>query len=291
MSSSPLRPLAEADAEQVATLFVESFGAARAVDAEEIRTWLRNEELRPEWMRVLERDGRVAGYGDIWVDDVVQLDVAAPGHWDVFVDWAEEEARARGVPAVRLFFPDGHELTEVARRRGYAVWRSSYTMEIGLTERPQPSPPPGFAVRPYRATDEPLVRAALNEAFADDPSFGEPLSESNFREFNLKARGFDAALWPLAFDGDELAGFVLAYDQHGGDTSLGWVGTLGVRKAWRGRGLGSFLLETAFALLHDRGLRRVGLGVDTENVTGALRIYERAGMMPVFRGDTWAKRV
>lgn len=291
MSSSRLRQLEPRDAEQVAALFRASFGEARAIDAEEIRSWLGNAELRPEWLRVLEEDGRVVGYGDIWIDDVVELDVAAPGRAEVFVEWAEQEARARDKPSVRLGFPEGHELTALAEQRGYARWRSTYTMEIELASRPGAALPEGFTLRTFRDDDEPAVRAALNEAFADDPSFSGPLSESNFREFSLKARGFDPGLWSLAFDGDELSGFALAYDQRGSDTALGWVGMLGVRNRWRGRGLGSALLQTAFALLYDRGLRRVGLGVDTENVSGALRIYERAGMRPQHRSDSWVKHL
>ena len=56
MSSSLLRPLRTDDAERVAALFDEAFGAERTVDAEEIRSWLRNEELEPDWLRVLEAE-------------------------------------------------------------------------------------------------------------------------------------------------------------------------------------------------------------------------------------------
>ena len=72
-----------------------------------------------------------------------------------------------------------------------------------------------------------------------------------------------------------------------GEPGLGWVGILGVRSPWRRRGLGDALLRASFAALYERGLRRVGLGVDTENVTGALRLYERAGMRAVRRTDSW----
>src|SRR5829696_3115923 len=110
-----LRPLRDADADGVARLFRQSFGEARPLDAEEIRTWLRNEALRPEWLRVLEIDGRVAGYGDVFVqNDEVALDAAAPGYWDVFFAWAEEEARSAGAARVRIFLPAGHELAAVA---------------------------------------------------------------------------------------------------------------------------------------------------------------------------------
>jgi mycothiol synthase len=285
----PLRPLRSEDAEAVARLFVDAFGVARPLDAEEIRSWLANEELKPELLQVLEVDGRVVGYGDLWLEgDVVTLDVAAPGHWETFFDWAEERARVQAVPRVRAYFPAGHQLAAVAGARGYRLARSSYTMEIDLAVPPVAAVmPEGLALCPHRrGRDEEQVRLALNEAFADDWHF-HPVSRANFREFYLKARGHDPALWLLAWDDGELAGFVLASVQRVGEPGLGWIGTLGVRPAWRRRGLGEALLRSAFTELHARGLRRAGLGVDAENVTGALRLYQRAGMRVVRQADNW----
>jgi ribosomal protein S18 acetylase RimI-like enzyme len=68
------------------------------------------------------------------------------------------------------------------------------------------------------------------------------------------------------------------------------VNELGVRNPWRRRGLGLALLRHAFAELGRLGADRVGLGVDAENVTGALRLYERAGMHVTRRYDTWELR-
>jgi mycothiol synthase len=288
VSSSLLRPLREDDAEDVAALYARAFGEARPLDAEEIRSWVRNEELKPEWLCVLEVDGRLVGYGDIQiVDDAVELDVAAPEHWDTFLDWAEETARVRQSVRVRVYVPEDHHLRDVVERRGYRLWRSSYTMETSLDDPAPAAPPEGIELRPYRPSDdEKRLRAALNDAFADDPFFHR-ISVASFREFYLKARGYDPSLWLLAWEGEELVGFALAYSEHAGDTELGWIGSLGVRTAWRRRGLGEALLRATFCELHTRGLRRAGLGVDTENVTGALRLYERAGMRPVRRGDNW----
>jgi len=283
---SELRQLRAEDAEQVAALFVAAFGEARLLDAEEIRSWIDNKELKPEHLRVLEEDGVVVGYGDIWVeDDEIALDVAAPGHWEPFLDWAEAEGRARSV-ATRAYFPAGHELEQIVAPRGYRLTRSSYTMEIDLDAAPQATLPDGLALRSYRDDDLETLRAALNESFKDDWHWHE-ISPSNFNEFYLKQRNYDPSLWLLAWDGDELAGFVLATPERVGDPELGWIGTLGVRPAWRRRGLGEALLRAAFAELFARGRRRVGLGVDTENVTGALRLYERVGMRPILQNDNW----
>jgi ribosomal protein S18 acetylase RimI-like enzyme len=69
------------------------------------------------------------------------------------------------------------------------------------------------------------------------------------------------------------------------------VGTLAVRPRWRRRGLGEALLRAAFAALYERGRRRVGLGVDAENVTGALRLYERVGMRVIRQSDNWVREL
>jgi ribosomal protein S18 acetylase RimI-like enzyme len=65
------------------------------------------------------------------------------------------------------------------------------------------------------------------------------------------------------------------------------VGTLGVRREWRRQGLGAALLQRAFVALYDRGLSTIGLGVDAENPTGALGLYERAGMRKLRQSDNW----
>jgi ribosomal protein S18 acetylase RimI-like enzyme len=237
---------------------------------------------------VLEEGGRVVGYGDIWPQgDELALDVAAPGHWDVFFDWAEDEARRRGVGCVRVQVPHGHPLADVAASRGYEPWRHSLTMEIVFDEEPVRLPlPEGLQLRPYRDEHEPALRASLNEAFADDP-FWHPVTPSGFQEFYVGARGFDPGLWFVAWDGHELAGSSLAYPERSGDRELGWIATLSVRRRWRRRGLGEALLALSFAELYARGLRRAGLGVDANNVTGALRLYERVGMRQVRRSDNW----
>lgn len=289
-SAVTFRKVRESDADEVVALYRTAFGDAKRIDAQEIVSWLRNPELKPEWFRVLEVDGRLVGYGDIWIDnDEVALEVAAPGHWQTFLEWAEDTARAEHLSRVRVHSYAGHELADVAESRRYRLWRFMYTMRIEFSDAPPQEPrlPRGIQVRAYRQDDVDLLRAALNEAFATDQFFHEA-SPSNFREFYLHARGFDPSLWLLAWDAAELAGFILAFPERAGDLTLGWVESLGVRPRWRGRGLGESLLRAAFRELHARGLRAVGLGVDAANDTGALRLYERVGMLVERQGNNWA---
>jgi ribosomal protein S18 acetylase RimI-like enzyme len=67
------------------------------------------------------------------------------------------------------------------------------------------------------------------------------------------------------------------------------VSVLGVRRPWRRRGLGRALLLHSFRALRERGKPRVGLGVDGSNPTGAVQLYEAAGMRVVRRFDHWEK--
>ncbi len=89
--------------------------------------------------------------------------------------------------------------------------------------------------------------------------------------------------------GDEVAG-VLAQlpEAHG---RLGLDRLVGVRPAWRGRGLGLALLHESFRRFRRTGETTVALGVDAENPTGATRLYERAGMRVLWQADVWQKEL
>jgi ribosomal protein S18 acetylase RimI-like enzyme len=273
-SAVVFRPLRECDVDEVVSLYASAFGDARPIDSQEVISWLRNPELDADSLRVLEVDGSIVGYGDLWAaEGVVALEVAAPGHWQTFLEWAEEAARANQASRVRVLSYGG---------RGF-------TMQIEFNESPPdtPNPPSEIQVRAFREQDAERLRAGLNEVFAQDPFFNQ-VSLGHFREFYLRARGMDPSLWLLAWDDAELAGFVLAFPERAGDANIGRVESLGVRAPWRGRGLGEALLKRAFAELHGRGLRRVALGVDASNETGAVRLYQRSGMRIERQADNWA---
>jgi ribosomal protein S18 acetylase RimI-like enzyme len=285
-----LRALRAEDADAVAELFVAAFGDARRMDGGEIREWLRNDALQPENLRVLVDDGAVAGYGDIWIaGGTADVDVAAPGRWGEVFDWAEDRARREGAERVHSFFVEGHELEEIVAARGYRPVRAMYTMEIKLGDEPPPTPVPvgGIVIRPYRhPDDEQRTYEAQEESFADHWGHNAQPIET-WREFSVKQTGFDPSLWLLACDGDEVAGLALNFRERSGDPGYGWVGTLGVQRAWRRRGIGEALLHHSFRALHQCGRRRVRLAVDAKSLTGATRLYERAGMQVIRQSNTW----
>ena len=164
------------------------------------------------------------------------------------------------------------QANELLQNLGYEKIRHFWRMEAVFdAEPPEPTLPEGFTIRPCReGHDERAIYETVDEAFQDHWSFGPTTFETWFpRKTGEK---FDPSLWFQLFDGDEMAG--VAVCRINGDQ--GWVGDLGIRKPWRRRGLGIALLQHAFREFYHRGIRRVGLGVDAENPTGATRLYERS---------------
>jgi mycothiol synthase len=174
--------------------------------------------------------------------------------------------------------------------RGYRKVREFLRLQLDLAgEPPPPEYPSGIVVRPFRrGRDEAAEHAALNDSFSEH--FRDaPLSLTNWKKLCFSNPRLDTGLWLVAWDGPEVAGVRLSYVYP--DTGVGHVDQLGVRRPWRRRGLGSSLLRASFRLLRDRGCTRATLGVDAKNVTGAARIYGRAGMRQLWRIDFYEKSI
>jgi mycothiol synthase len=261
-----------------------------------------NMNLETNTRVVRTKDGALAGYVEIWnIAPYVQCWIWArvhPEHRDrgigtMLMDWAEERAQtaiAKAPDGARVYVASAinstHQPTiELLTDRGFRRVRSFWTMAIDL-DGPPPAPawPRGIAVRPMRPGQERAVYAATDEAFKDHWGHVEAPFEEGFALWQHRALNdpdCDTSLWFLAMDGEEIAGVALCWPKTTEDPDMGWVGTLGVRRPWRRHGLGMALLRHSFAELGRRGRRRVGLGVDASSLTGAARLYEKAGMRPI----------
>lgn len=166
---------------------------------------------------------------------------------------------------------------------GMRLIRRAYRMRIDFNgPLSEPTWPQGISLRTYNhAEDAEAVYLANDEAFRDHWGYVETPFEQGFERwlhFLVNRDGFDPSLWFLAVDGEEIAGMALCRPEADDDAEIGWVGELCVRRPWRRKGLGLALLRRSFAEFRDRGKQGAGLGVDAENLTGALRLYKRAGM-------------
>jgi len=160
-----------------------------------------------------------------------------------------------------------------------AAWRMIRELDGVL---PAPDLPQGIHLRTLRYPDElEAVFRAQDEAFSEHWGYVKRPFEEGFRfwkDMAFVAQRLKPELFFLAVDGDEIAGLINAQEKFDTISDLGWIPTLGVRKPYRRQGLGQALLLTAFRALQERGVERVGLTVDSENRTGATRLYERVGM-------------
>jgi mycothiol synthase len=178
---------------------------------------------------------------------------------------------------------------------GFTQIRSSYEMRIDIDEAP-PAPLWADGITLKIADPEKDMQAiyeADRESFRDHFGHIEESFEEGFARFKhfITGEGSDPSLWFLAMDGEEVAGISLCRPNSYSDPALGWVNTLGVRRAWRNRGVGLALLQHSFGEFYRRGNRKVGLGVDAKNLTGALRLYEKAGMHVHLAFDLFEKTV
>jgi ribosomal protein S18 acetylase RimI-like enzyme len=149
---------------------------------------------------------------------------------------------------------------------------------------------PGILLRSFdpETDDESRVYDAHMESFADHWGFRRlPMEE--WRTYMFEGPQTDPSLWKLAEEDGDLAGFSINSWHASGDPAFGHVNVLGVRSPWRRRGIGLALLGSSFAEFRSRGATRVDLGVDTENTTGAVGLYERAGMSVSRRDDTYER--
>jgi ribosomal protein S18 acetylase RimI-like enzyme len=183
------------------------------------------------------------------------------------------------------------EAITALERAGWRHERTNWIMEIDLQAAaplPEPAWPEGITVRSAKLEqDARAVHAAEADAFSDHYGY-VPQGFDEWFHFRTQFMTAEPDLWILAMDGDEIAGMALCSSQRPGQPDLGWVSTLGVRRPWRRRGLALAILQHAFRLLADRGKPRAGLGVDSQSLTGATRLYEKAGMRVVREGYDYA---
>jgi mycothiol synthase len=162
---------------------------------------------------------------------------------------------------------------------GYQPVRYFYTMHRDLdTPLAEPALPPGITLRPFvLGRDAHAVFDAVTDSFSEHWGMGG-FDFERWSHTVLEDPRFDPALWLIAMDGDEIAAICLNNAWGADLPDLGWISTLGVRKPWRKRGLGAALLNLSFYQFQQRGWTQARLGVDAENATGAVALYERVGM-------------
>ena len=214
--------------------------------------------------------------------------------------WAE--ARAREVALVDgrtgertlSSWPDDTQAGAVAlyASEGYAIVRHGFMMLRDLTEPIPGAPlPDGLEFRRVEPADHRRIWDADTEAFRDHWNAVER-TDSDFEGW-FASPELDASLWRVAWDGDEVAGSVMNWIFPAENEALGqqrgWLEHVSVRRPWRRRGLGSALIADSMRGLRDADMTEAALGVDAENISGALRLYENLGFRRARTGVSYRK--
>ena len=270
---------AEAGAELVRALQVD-IGYPPTAQPAAVLEWLRWGDLTDDsW--AFEEDGRLAALG--WAFEhgevaegggYVHPDARGRGLGTELLERSEAWARRKGFERLHVVAygrdEAGHALV---RGRGYFEVRRFHEMVCELARSPaDPKPPDGVRIAPFEPSEALVFHDTIVEAFRDEWGFA-PMSFDEWRRRRVDEA--DTSLYFLAWEGDEPAGAIRCEAQSSTD---GYVAALGVRAAWRRRGLGEALLLHAFGAMYRRGLTVVRLGVDSENPGGATTLYQRVGM-------------
>jgi mycothiol synthase len=199
-------------------------------------------------------------------------------------------------PRVLGIYAEGRNVgaNALAERMGYEQVRWFFDMErpgIDGDLPPVPPMPDGIEVRPVAEEHLlPIWRADV-EAFRDHWGGGDD-SEEAFRRYR-DSPAFDPSLWLIAWEGDEVvAGSINTIYPHENEATgrrRGWLDSVFTRRAWRRRGVASALIVASLHRLAERGMEVGALGVDADNPSGALRLYERLGFAVTERSQAWRK--
>jgi len=320
------RPATIADAECVANLVndqSEHAGRGRPTTPKRVlQNWDHPKfDLTTDSRLVFAPDGALIGFARIRNVKDPPVDVFAgfvvhPDHsgadwlWDDLFGWMDAEAR-RVIPKApadaRIALVTGASENDWAEERelerhGFEPSRTWHLMQIDFTsESPgrQEEPelrPDGIAVREFvpSADDEVLVTTWC-EAFANHYGIVKQPFETELEEWRqlMREDDFDPSLCFLAYDGDEstVVGLCVCHASAPGDPDRARISDVGVRPAWRRRGIGRALLLHAFGVLAERGIEGAILTVDTENKSGAPALYEGVGMRSVRANHTYVKEL
>ena len=280
--------------------------------------WQREDfDLQTDAWLVLAPDGRVAGYEEVMqeatdapmrIDGCVHPDHVGRGIGTYLVHQAEVQALRKtgstnpvsGVLS-KITVPGGDDCArQLMAKCGYQPVRTHSRMQMEMnTPPPSPDWPPGITVRPFvLGQDEYVMYETMSDTFADVWGYVTPTFEQ-WAHGRFEGEEFDPSLWFFAIhpygnesdalteESGEFVGAIMGIPRPEG----GWVRGLGVRREYRGQGVGLALLRHVFGEFYRRGWRSVGLGVDAQSLTGAHRLYERAGMHVAERFVTYHKRL
>jgi len=251
--------------------------------------------------RLVFAGSHLVGYAGLWIEPPytvingwarVHPEHKGRGIGTYLASWLAATAREQALPqapeGARVILHQGRPEADADSRallaaQGYRAARYFLRMLIELDALPPvPHLPEPLVLRTFeRARDLAGLVRAEQEIFRDHWGYVERDFDHEFESWAHWIDNdphHDPSLWFLVMNGEEIVGICLCSGVRPGEPDMGYVSLLGVQRAWRHRGVGLAMLHHAFGLCYGQGKSRVSLDVDAESLTGATRLYEKAGM-------------
>lgn len=301
----------ESDYPKIISVFEESKKVDQIEEAaslEDIAHWLTHLEHSDPYtdMVFAEVHGKVIGYSLVWWNKAPNGTVFYEHFVDLAPTWRGKgirhavlrynETRLKAIASTHpgdnpRYFRILTEETEthwqsVLVDEGYTIMRYGFKMVRPTLEDISDLPlPEGIEVRPVQPEHYQKILHAWNEACKD--MRGQiPISEESFKAFQ-EDPAFDPSLWQIAWHKDQVIGTVIAFINEKENQEYrrrrGHTEFISVARPWRNQGIAKALIARALKALKKRGMTEAALGVDAENPSGALHLYETMGFQPVKR--------
>ena len=310
------RPLTPDDVDAVAGLLQAAEKAddtGENFEADDLTEWWVNElvDLGRDGIAVCGGDGGIVAFGTaiapptfrdafaVYLEGRVHPEHRRRGIGGAVLDWqlargAEIHAERHPEAPARLsvgVFETMSGLAALVERAGLRAERWYRLMERPLTDLP---PVDALDLVPFSWDRDDEVRRAHNAAFTRHHGSSER-DPASWQVMFTGQRAFRPELSRLVLVDDAVAAYALVYVYDSdtratgiADAHFGQIGTL---PEHRGRGLATAAIAASLRAAADAGCGRASLQVDSENVTGALRLYEGLGFSVRRTSVSWARNL
>jgi len=247
-----------------------------------------------------EVNGKIIGYTRVWWSKDPSGIYLYNHSVDLLPEWREkgirnamlryneqklrELAREHPTGVPRLFqsvvMESERDWIAVLSGEGYKIFRCGFKMvRPNLEEVPDLPFPDEIEVRPVKPEHYRAIIRAWNDACKD--MRGQiPISDEDFKGFQ-ESPIFEPSIWQIAWQKNEVVGTVLNFidkqENAQYERKRGHVELISVKRLWRGKGIAKAMIARSLKLLKDHGMTEAALGVDAENPSGALHLYQKMG--------------
>jgi mycothiol synthase len=251
--------------------------------------------------RAAYRDGQLVGWTWVWNPPSEHLleraylfgdvDPAARGQGvgHALLGWgvarAEERLRSRDHDLPRYVRVEAYDWMEANHHLyghfGFTPARWFEELVRPLVDLPTIEPVDGVAFVPWPAEQDEVLLAVRNAAFADH--WGSAPVDPAWWQATVRGHGARPDLSVIAVE--EATGQPVALclnhaypeDDERTGRQEAWIENLGTVRPWRARGLASGLLAWSMHAFADTGFSHAMIAVDSDNPTGAARLYRSLG--------------